>query len=590
MINRIFNNLSIFRNTLFLSLTIVGLIRWSAGQANVPTAVPMPILLSTEVPSPTTIVDQAVESSVNQLFTQTAQAQQQIGATQTVNAALNQALTSTAEFQSTVNVEFARRLRMTDAANLTQTQDILGIRFHLPANWVARTKSGNFYVPEYLFGPDANVNDSVDKARKMSDVQLKPGQISFWIWENTTINISFTKTPDVKNLASPTSTPFGAVELSMVRLRYMEPGFQLLTPTPISTGIFKGVESVVTIANTPFQALVQILKWQGSPSVVLIVFIAPGELAADRPLIDAILSHAENISPTPTITKTPTVTPTPTIATTLLATSAPTIALATALGTMTVTTAAVSQYVATDPGSDISVELSNATAAPTQSVISGTPGVGGFDSPGVRGTMPATEIADALPVKLVLPATLPDLLKQFPELAPYINSNKTLAEMDFSDLNKKMVLVYNSKGATGLATFLKDSGLLSKFNLPESYLDLLILFDKGGLPTVQKAAKDRGLINSKNEIVASLSLTNTDALPQVITDLNNLGVTTYPPLSSIGQLQIGIPLDVLSQYQTAGPLIQYLTTIAHVNNVESVYPPITWALSQTADGVGKEAD
>lgn len=258
-------------------------------------------------------------------------------------------------------------------------------------------------------------------------------------------------------------------------------------------------------------------------------------------------------------------------------------AASTAAGTMSATAVAVSQYVATDAGSDISVELSNATAAPTQSVISGTPGVGGFDSPGVRGTMPATQIAGALPVKLVLPATLPDLLKQFPELAPYINSNKTLAEMDFGDLYKKMVLVYNSKGATGLATFLKDSGLLAKFNLPESYLDLLIIYDKGGLPAVQKAAKDRGLINSKNEIVASLSLTNSDAMAQVISDLNKLGVTTYPPLSSIGQLEIGIPLDVLAQYQTPGTLIQYLTTITHVNNVAGVYPPVTRAPTGAAN-------
>ena len=317
MIRYLFNNLPIFRNTLFLGLIIVGLTGCSVAQANAPTAVPIAIPSNTEIPSPTNIVDQAVQSGVNQLFTQTAQAQQQVGATQTVNAALNQALTSTAGFQSTINAEFARRLRATDAANLTQTQNIEGLRLHLPANWNITPPSRMLVVPEILFGPDADVNKMVDQARKMSDVHLKSGQISFLMWENTVFSVHYTNTPGGDSFPNVTSTPFGATEMNSINFQYMEPGFQLSAPIPNSIGIFRGVESLVTIANTPFQALVLVLKWKDEPAVVLIVFTAPGELAADRPLIDAILSHIENTLPTPTITRTPTATPTPTIATSL---------------------------------------------------------------------------------------------------------------------------------------------------------------------------------------------------------------------------------------------------------------------------------
>lgn len=233
-------------------------------------------------------------------------------------------------------------------------------------------------------------------------------------------------------------------------------------------------------------------------------------------------------------------------------------------------TSALATYAATDPGADISVGPAKTTPTATPAMAR-TPNANPINNPG--GTPGATAVA-APPIKITPPATLADLLKQFPDLAPYINSTQSINDMDLADLYKKMVEVYTKAGGAGLATFLKDSGLLEKFNLPVSYLDLLVVYDQGGLPAVQKLAVERGLINSQNEIVAYVTLADDNALQQVIADMTKLGVTTYPPLDSFGQLQIGIPLEVLSNYQTPGTLIKYLTQVANVKNVSAVHPPM----------------
>ena len=222
---------------------------------------------------------------------------------------LEPALTSTAELQGTVNAEFARRLRSTYAAGLTQTQDALelGLRFHIPTSWTVSTKY------RFRFASDANVTDIVDRASKLGSVHLTAGQIAFEL-EPKPIRNSYFVTPNTNGLSNATSTPFGADILSSLiqPLKNVDPGIQLSPPTFVSIGIFKGAVLIATIDNTPFQALIYLLNWQDSYSAVLAVYVAPGELDADRPLIDAILSRAENISPTPTVTKAPTITPTAT--------------------------------------------------------------------------------------------------------------------------------------------------------------------------------------------------------------------------------------------------------------------------------------
>ncbi len=266
------------------------------------------------------------------------------------------------------------------------------------------------------------------------------------------------------------------------------------------------------------------------------------------------------------------------VATTSATNAATTSANATSGATMAATAAGtsvvLSQFQATDPGADISVDPARPTAAATQIVLNGTPDSKPIDGSGLKGTPGSATAIPVVPPKVTPPATLEDLLKQFPELKPYVNSSQTIDNMDMSDLYKKMVAIYDKDGASGLATFLKDSGLLEKFNLPASYLDLLVAYDKGGLDAVKKLASDRGLISSKGEIVAFVVMTSPSNLDQVTADMKKLGVSTYPPLDAQGQLQIGIPLDVLSNYQSPSTLIQYLTKIAHVTNVAEVHPPV----------------
>jgi hypothetical protein len=239
----------------------------------------------------------------------------------------------------------------------------------------------------------------------------------------------------------------------------------------------------------------------------------------------------------------------------------------------TATVVALPTYSPTDDGSDISIIPKTTTPAPTL-------------RPRPTSTPGGTPFAPALPTKLKPPPTLDELLKQFPDLAPYINSNLTVDQIDMADLYKKLVAIYDKNGASGVAAFLKDSGLLEKLNLPVSYLDLLMIFDKEGLEGVLKLAKERGIISSRNELVAYITPAKADDVKQISDDMLKLGVSTYPPLNEFGQLEIGIPLDILSTYQTPGTMIKYLVTVATVKNVTTVSPPIPKDTSDTLDSMG----
>src|SRR5205807_2050323 len=122
-------------------------------------------------------------------------------------------------------------------------------------------------------------------------------------------------------------------------------------------------------------------------------------------------------------------------------------------------------------------------------------------------------------------------------------------------------------GATGVAAFIKGSGLLEKMGIPLSYLDLLSVYDKGGFDAVKKLATDRQIINDKNEVVGYLAVDDPLNLDFVMKDLDKLGVTTYGFLPDSEELEIGIPLDLLGQYQTPDTLLKFLVSVAQVNHV-----------------------
>ncbi len=221
---------------------------------------------------------------------------------------------------------------------------------------------------------------------------------------------------------------------------------------------------------------------------------------------------------------------------------------------------------------DIVIEPANPTAPATQPVIKGTPPasggqINGKGTPIPLGTKPAINP----------PTTLDDLLKLYPDLKPYIDSvaaKTQLTDQDLADLYKQIIKIYKDKGASGVAAFLKDSGILDKLNIPLSYLDLLTAFgDNADFAAVEKLARQRRLISDKNEVVGYLGLDAKDNLASVTTDLKNLGVSVYSYDDNLGEVEIGIPLAILSQKQTPGLLLSYLNNIAHVNHVISWRPP-----------------
>jgi hypothetical protein len=243
----------------------------------------------------------------------------------------------------------------------------------------------------------------------------------------------------------------------------------------------------------------------------------------------------------------------------------------TPVGHLSAQATALATYAATDEGGGIDITSKNPTPTPTLAPTT-TPG-NSFNLNGTQVPLPS------FGGKFAPPPTLDELLKEFPDLKQYIDPNLKIDQIDLGQLYKKLLDIYKTQGASGVAAFLKDSGLLEKMGLPVAYLDLLLVLDKEGLEGVFKLAKDRGYINSKNEIVAFVTPKNLSDSAQICADMAKLGVTCTTNINLYGQLEIGIPIEVLSSYQTPGTLIKYLISVAQVNNVIQVSAPLPKATS-----------
>lgn len=211
------------------------------------------------------------------------------------------------------------------------------------------------------------------------------------------------------------------------------------------------------------------------------------------------------------------------------------------------------------PTQAVEINPINPTATPKRPVA-GNPSGG-------DGAISGTPIPDGKPVKP--PKTLDELKQQFPDLGPFIEKYKDakVGEIDFSELYAKIIAVYDKEGATGVATFLSDSGLLDKLGIPLSYLDLLRAFDKGGLEAVEKLARTRQIINDDDEVIAYVAIDADENLKAVSDAFIELGVTVYKYSDQLDELEIGIPLAVLGQFQTPGKLLEYLTKIVNVEHI-----------------------
>jgi len=222
-----------------------------------------------------------------------------------------------------------------------------------------------------------------------------------------------------------------------------------------------------------------------------------------------------------------------------------------------------------DSGNDISIEPENPKATKAPSVIK-TPPPDNGGTVNVNGTpVPVGE------PKVNPPTTFEDILKQYPDLKPFIDSLPAeLNGTNLADLYKRVIQIYKDKGAEGVATFLKDSGILDKMGIPVSYIDLLLAFgDNGDIKAVEKLARERQLINSKDEVIGYLAIDSRSNEAAVRKSLEDLGVSAYRYLENTEEIEIGIPLAILGQYKTPGPLLEYLTKIGKTPHVVGFRPP-----------------
>ncbi len=257
-------------------------------------------------------------------------------------------------------------------------------------------------------------------------------------------------------------------------------------------------------------------------------------------------------------------------------TSAPTNAPTQVAAASSAATAATSAANATE----ISIQPANPKATTTPRPPKATEPADG----GSVITVDGTSVAVTQPA-INPPTTLDDLLKQYPDLKAFIDKlPPNLSESDLADLYKRIVQIYKDKGASGVAVFLKDSGILDKLGIPLSYLDLLTAYgDKGDLKAVETLARQRKLISDKNEIVGYLSLDSKANLASATNDLKALGVSVYSFNDNTDELEIGIPLGILTQLGTPEKLLGYLSKIAKVNHVVGFRPPIPKTVSKDLD-------
>ena len=192
--------------------------------------------------------------------------------------------------------------------------------------------------------------------------------------------------------------------------------------------------------------------------------------------------------------------------------------------------------------------------------------------------MPTNPTIGGEPVEmpeLVLPPTLDELLTQYPDLREYLELIEDVApeDLDFAELYQHIATIYEEQGAGGLAVFLADSGLLDKLNVPQSYLDFLTVYDEGGLDAVAELARQRRVVNDDDELLALIAVDDPVNLPDMSAALEALGVTVRGYLENTQEVEAGIPLDILAQYQTPGGLLGYLVAVANVPHAAGVRPP-----------------
>lgn len=175
-----------------------------------------------------------------------------------------------------------------------------------------------------------------------------------------------------------------------------------------------------------------------------------------------------------------------------------------------------------------------------------------------------------------LPPTFEEILNQNPELRGYLEKLAATqsGDIDYAELYNTLLKIYNTQGIDGVIVFLQDSKLLERLNIPSEYIDLLLIIQEEGIEAAITEAQAWGIITDKDEIRAYLLVKADDTAPAVAEAVRRLGVSTYEYSVETGELEIGIPLSVVSEYGTsAGTLLGFFAQIGIIDGVEGARVP-----------------
>ncbi|MBX3064622.1 MAG: S8 family serine peptidase [Anaerolineae bacterium] len=219
---------------------------------------------------------------------------------------------------------------------------------------------------------------------------------------------------------------------------------------------------------------------------------------------------------------------------------------------------------ATTSSGGVSIRPAIITPTPTLPVISTA-----LPSSSINGT-PISKMPE-----IKVPKSIDELRVAYPDLGPFIDKYKDtqIGNIPTAELYAQIAAIYDKEGAQGVATFLEGSGILEKLNLPLSYLDLLRAFDQGGADAVLNLAQQRSIINGNDEIASYLTLDDRANFEAESARLKALDVTVLGYIEETDEIEIGIALTTLAQFQTPGTMLEYLIKIGDSPHIVGWRPP-----------------
>jgi subtilisin family serine protease len=178
--------------------------------------------------------------------------------------------------------------------------------------------------------------------------------------------------------------------------------------------------------------------------------------------------------------------------------------------------------------------------------------------------------AGSLGIDLTAPPTLSELLALYPQLADLLANLDLTDEERMRQVYRELLFLYEKEGLEGLHTFMLASGILEALNLDSAYIDLVLVYEEGGVDAVAELAEERGLLTANDEVRLVLLL-DTEDLSKVEPSLTAMGLVIidhYGP-----EVEVGLPLAELETYASSEEALAQLVRLAHLPHVIGVRLP-----------------